>query len=73
MISASGQKPFNQPNRNPATVVGKIAVGGNMRGNITVGSENVVGNYNVVYQIHTEQGSVVNLVQVQLPIGTAGG
>lgn len=60
IVLASGQRAHNQPNLNPATAVGSITVGGNILENITLESE-YVGDYNVIYQIHTEQGAVVNL------------
>lgn len=67
MISASGQQVYNKSNFNPSTTVEKIEVGGNMQGNITAGTGNIVGNYNVIYQVHTEKGVVADAIQA-LPL-----
>src|SRR5215510_1290543 len=48
------------PGSGPSISVGDIKVEGNVTGSIVVGNGNVIGDHNVVYQVHSQHGAIVN-------------
>jgi hypothetical protein len=63
MIPASEQQTSKKLISDASISVKGIDVGGNVQGSIIVGSENVVGNDNIVVNAHDRNGAVVNIIK----------
>jgi uncharacterized repeat protein (TIGR01451 family) len=63
MISTTEQQAARELVSNASIAVKDINVDGNIEGHITVGNENVVGNDNIVVDVHDSHGAIVNITQ----------
>jgi hypothetical protein len=68
MIPASEQETSKKLISDASISVKGIDVGGNVQGHITVGNENVVGNDNVVLNVHDSHGAIVNVTKGALVV-----
>jgi uncharacterized repeat protein (TIGR01451 family) len=75
MIPAAEQQTSKKLISDASISVKGIDVGGNVQGHITVGNENVVGNDNIVLNVHDSHGAIVNVTQtpsVVRPLSSRG-
>lgn len=62
-IPTSERQIESRLDRDLAVTLENMHVGGNVEGSIVVGNENVIGDDNIVLNIHAKHGAVVNIIK----------